>query len=76
MKRRLEKIRETGILKTTGKSIPFHILILICSNPKVLKIAPRIDNIALISNPAYKIDSTGVINEYINIRINFMFISS
>lgn len=76
MKRRQEKISETGILKATGKSIPFHILILICSKPKVLKMAARIDNIALISNPAYKTDNTGVINEYIKIRINFMFIFS
>ncbi|MEI2467400.1 hypothetical protein [Niallia taxi] len=56
----IDSISEKGILKITGRSMSFQIVIGICSKPKVRKIPAAKEKTALNINPIYNIKRTGI----------------
>lgn len=68
---REETIRDKGILSETGSSIPFQMLISICSKPIVRKRPARIEMMALKMRPTYRTNRTGIESDMKKARIIF-----
>lgn len=72
MIRRQETISDKGILNAIGKSMPFQILIFICSKPNVRSMPASSEINALKISPAYKTDITGSVSKYKKLRMGFI----